>query len=53
MPILEVNILGTKIEIDYQKNEKEKLILLIERFKQRLKEFDSLITKFTDNKIIL
>ena len=31
MPILKVNILGSKIEIDHQENEKEKLIHLIEQ----------------------
>jgi len=53
MPILEINILGSKIAINYQKDEKEKLTNYIEQFKQRLSEFKNLEGKFTDNKIIL
>ena len=52
MPILKVNILGSKIEIDHQENEKEKLIHLIEQFKARLSEFEDLKGRFADNKII-
>ena len=52
MPILEINILGSKIEIDYQENEKDKLIHLIEQFKLRLSELENLKGKFSDNKII-
>ena len=52
MPILKINILGSKIEINYKENEKEKLIYLIEQFKNRLLEFENLKHKFTDNKII-
>ena len=52
MPILEINILGSKIEIDYQENEKEKLIYLIEQFKLRLAELENLKVRFADNKII-
>ena len=52
MPILNINILGSKIEVDYQENEREKLIQLIEQFKKRLSEFESLKGRFGDNKII-
>ena len=52
MPILEINILGSKIEIDYQENEKDKLIHLIEQFKIRLSELENLKGRFSDNKII-
>ena len=52
MPILEINILGTKIEINYQKDEKDKLIRLIKQFKLRLSEFENLKGRFPDNKII-
>jgi len=52
MPILKINILGSKIEVDYQENEREKLIQLIEQFKKRLSEFESLKGRFGDNKII-
>ena len=53
MPILKTEILGSKIEINYQENEKEKLIHLIDRFKLRINEFENLKGKFSDNKIIL
>ena len=39
MPILKIDILGSKIEINYDKNEYDKLIYLIKNFKNRLKEF--------------
>ena len=51
MPILETEIFGSKIEINYRAGEKEKLINLIERFKKRLLEFKDLQGKVTDNKI--
>ena len=53
MPILESEILGSKIEINYQKGEKDKLINLIKQFNNRLLEFNDLKGKFTDSKIIL
>ena len=53
MPILEINILGSKIEISYQEGEKEKLLYLIDQFKLRLSELDNLKVRFADNKIIL
>ena len=52
MPILETEIFGSKIEINYKKGEKEKLIDLIERFKKRLLEFKDLQGKVTDSKIL-
>jgi len=52
MPVLETEILGSKIEIHYQKGEKEKLINLIDNFKNRLLEFKDLQGKITDNKIL-
>ena len=53
MPILETNILGSKIEIHYHENEKGKLINLIEQFNLRLSEIEDLKGRFSDNKIIL
>ena len=52
MPILETKIFGSKIEINYRKGEKEKLIDLIDRFKKRLLEFKDLQGKVTDSKIL-
>ena len=39
MPILKTEILGTNIEINYEKNEYDKLNNLIEKFKIRLSQF--------------
>lgn len=39
MPILKVEILGSKIEINYEEKEYDKLINLINNFKNRLNEF--------------
>ena len=52
MPILEAEIFGSKIEINYREGEKEKLINLIDRFKKRLLEFKDLQSKVTDSKIL-
>ena len=52
MPILETEIFGSKIEINYRAGEKEKLIDLIDRFKKRLLEFKDLQSKVTDSKIL-
>ena len=52
MPILETEIFGSKIEINYRTGEKEKLIELIDRFKKRLLEFKDLQGKVTDNKLL-
>ena len=53
MPILEINILGSNIEISYQEGEKEKLLYLIKEFKLRLSKFENLKVRFADFKIIL
>ena len=39
MPIVKTEILGSQIEINYEKNEYKKLINLIDNFKKRLNEF--------------
>ena len=39
MPVLKTEILGTDIEINYEKNEYDKLNNLIEKFKIRLSQF--------------
>ena len=53
MPILEINILGFKTEIDYQQDEKEKLLNLVKQFKSRLSKYEDLKGRFADNKIII
>ena len=39
MPILKTDILGSQIEINYEKNEYKRLLKLIDNFKNRLNEF--------------
>ena len=39
MPIIKTEILGSKFEINYQEEEYEKLLNLIDNFKKRLNEF--------------
>ena len=41
MAILKIEILGSQIQINYEINEKEKLINLIENFKKRLSDFSN------------
>ena len=41
MAILKIEILGSQIEINYEINEREKLISLIENFKKRFSDFPS------------
>ena len=53
MPILEINILGSNIEISYQEGEKEKLLYLVKQFKLRLSKIENLKVRFADFKIIL
>ena len=52
MPILKTEILGSVIEINYQKTEKEKLERLISRFKERISQFNHNIGQISDNKLI-
>jgi len=52
MPIIEIELLGSKIEINFKKDQKEKLLKLIENFKNRLEEFNSLEGKVSDKKIL-
>ena len=52
MPILKIDILGTSIEIEYKNEEEKRLKLLIENFKNRLYEFENIIGKVSDRKIL-
>ena len=52
MPILKTQILGSIVEINYATNEKERLLYIIEKFNQRLKEFKNLEGQVSDKKII-
>ena len=51
MPILKVDILGSIIDINYEEEEKEKLLRLINKFNQRLREFPKNV-KIHDKTII-
>ena len=52
MPILNLNILGSKIEINYQESEKKKLLYLVDQFNLRLSEFENLKGRYSDDKIL-
>jgi len=53
MPTLKTEILGSPIEIDYQESEKDKLIKIIEKFNDRLLDFENLRGKISDKKILI
>ena len=52
MPTLKTEILGSLIEINYEEEEKNKLIKIIEKFNDRLLDFKNLEGKVSDNKIL-
>ena len=52
MPTLKTEILGSLIEINYEEEEKDKLIKIIEKFNDRLLDFKNLEGKVSDNKIL-
>jgi len=53
MPTLKTEILGSPIEINYEELEKDKLIKIVERFNDRLLDFDNLRGKISDKKILI
>ena len=53
MPTLKTEILGSPIEINYEESEKEKLIKIIEKFNDRLLDFENLRGKISDKKILI
>ena len=53
MPTLKTEILGSPIEINYEEFEKEKLIKIIEKFNDRLLDFENLRGKISDKKILI
>ena len=52
MPILKTQILGSIVEINYETDEKQRLLLIIDKFNQRLTEFQKLQGQVSDKKII-
>ena len=53
MPKLKTEILGSPIEINYEESEKDKLIKIIEKFNNRLLDFENLRGKISDKKILI
>ena len=53
MPTLKTEILGSAIEINYEESEKDKLIKIIEKFNDRLLDFENLRGKISDKKILI
>ena len=52
MPKIKTKILGSNIEINFQENERKKLLIIIENFKERIQEFNNFVGKVSDSKII-
>ena len=53
MPTLKTEILGSLIEINYEDSEKDKLGKIIEKFNDRLLDFENLRGKISDKKILI
>ena len=53
MPTLKTEILGSLIEINYEDSEKDKLRKIIEKFNDRLLDFENLRGKISDKKILI
>ena len=53
MATLKTEILGSLIEINYEESEKEKLRKVIEKFNERLLDFENLRGKISDKKILI
>ena len=53
MPTLKTEILGSLIEINYEESEKDKLKKVIEKFTDRLLDFENLRGKISDKKILI
>ena len=53
MPTLKTEIFGSLIEISYEESEKYKLKKIIEKFNERLLDFENLRGKISDRKILI
>ena len=53
MTTLKTEILGSLIEINYEDSEKDKLEKIIEKFNDRLLDFENLRGKISDKKILI
>ena len=53
MPTLKTEILGSLLEINYEDSEKDKLGKIIEKFNDRLLDFENLRGKISDKKILI
>ena len=51
MPIHKTEVLGSLIQINYEENEKDKLLKLITKFKERLNEFSE--DRRVNNKLVM
>ena len=52
MPTHKIEILGSIVEINYEEGQKNKLLKVIDQFKNRLLEYQYLAGKISDKKII-
>ena len=53
MPTFKTEILGSLIELNYEESEKDKLRKIIEKFNERLLDFENLRGKISDKKILI
>ena len=53
MPTLKTRIFNSIIDINYEEGDKDKLLQLIENLNHRLKKYNHLYGKVSDNKIII
>jgi len=53
MPTLKTKIFNSSIDINYEEEDKDKLLQLIENLNSRLKKYNHLNSKFSDSKIII
>ena len=53
MPKLKTTIFNSSIDINYEEGDKDKLLQLIEKLNNRLKKYNHLNGKVSDNKIII
>tara|TARA_B100000674_G_scaffold328859_1_gene274577 strand:+ start:2291 stop:2695 length:405 start_codon:yes stop_codon:yes gene_type:complete len=52
MPVYKALILNKEISVNYEENQKDKLIEAIDQINNKLKEYDNLSGKISDNKLL-
>ena len=52
MPVYKALILNKEISVNYEENQKDKLIEAIDQINNKLKEYDNLSGKISDSKLL-